>query len=149
MDDYEQAIELLISVSDNPGRTAYELGALGSDPVADERILPHLKKLCNDTRIMQYGIPPFYSEVRYIAGYALQAHYAILGIGETVHLPALLKPMTNKQISRAYEEAGGFPRSGMTGVESYELLVEMGKVSTHDYEFPPTKIVKLSGELDQ
>ena len=134
MDQFEQTIEYLEAMLDNPDHTAGILSKLISSPITDRRIVPYLKELCEDTRLTTWGIPRSHSEVRYVAAYALQAHYGKLGIDEIVYLPGILKPMTNRKLGQVfYEEVeGGWPRLGMPLIEGYEILVRMGKVPTFD-----------------
>jgi superfamily II DNA/RNA helicase len=114
------------------------LKTLCQDPTQDERVLPHLEALLNDTTPCVVMLPYRFGEIRWLAAKALAAEYDAIGFNESVHLHNAVRPLDTEEIVSIASAAGIKTRAGVDGVlETLATLRRMGRLPLCDLVLPP------------
>lgn len=114
------------------------LKTLCQEPSEDERVLPHIEALLNDTTPCIVMLPYRFGEIRWLAAKALVAERAALGHREPVRLLAVVQPLNTEEFASLASAAGVKSRGGVDGVlEALTTLREMGRLPLYDLEFVP------------
>ena len=114
------------------------LKTLCQDPVQDERVIPHLETLLNDTKPCVVMLPYRFGEICWLAAKALAAEYNASGFNKSVHLHNAIRPLDTDEIVSIASAAGIQTRSGIDGVlETFVTLRRMGQLPLGDLVLPP------------
>ncbi len=114
------------------------LKTLCQDPSQDERVLPRLEALLNDTTPCITMLPYRFGEIRWLAAKALVAERAALGHGEPVRMHNVVRPFDTEEFALLAASAGVKSRGGVEGVlEALATLREMGELPLYDLELVP------------
>lgn len=140
-DEFQEIVKDLHS-QDTSLRVA-TLKTLCQEPSEDERLLPHLEALLDDTTLCVVMLPYRYGEIRWLAARTLVAERAALGCSEPVFLQNVVRPLDTEELANLALEAGVKSRGNVDGVlETLATLREMGRLPLYDLELLP-KIKKI------
>ena len=117
-------------------------------PSADKRVLPYLERLLDDKTPCLLAIPYIFGEIRWLAAKALLAEREALGIGESIFVPNVVRPIDTKGVMRAANAANIAIRGEVEGVlETLALARDMGHVPMSDLILYPQPRTQANGRV--
>ncbi|BAY28162.1 helicase-like protein (plasmid) [Calothrix sp. NIES-2100] len=145
--EFQELVEDLSSTDVSIRVAALEI--LCQEPLEDERVLPHLEALLNDTTPCVVMLPYRFGEIRWLAAKALVAERAALGHSEPVRLHGVIQPFDTEEFTSLALAAGVKSGSGVDGVlKAFVILREMGRLPLYDLELVPNIKNKQDNKID-
>jgi len=90
----------------NPSERAAMLKALWAWPSQDNRLLPHIKKMLDDTSPCVFGTPVYIGEIRWLAAQVIFAEFKTQKRKESIRLTSAVKPLKDDELIRLAQRAG-------------------------------------------
>jgi hypothetical protein len=121
------------------------LQSFASYPLGDASIVLPLKNLLQDNRPCLLGIPPVFSQIKWLAGRALAAEHFKLDIQEVVRVENVVRPIYSQDLFRLAEENGIYDTYRKQEFSDYwgrplallDHLIKLHKVTLYNRPFPP------------
>ena len=115
----------------------HALNAIAQAPRYDATIVLAVEHLLADTSACLASIPYTFSEVRYVAGRALQSLRLVAGIKTPVTIINMVIPLAAADLLGLMDDAGMKLSGGLEAqMQAFETLAASGKLPRRDYTFP-------------
>lgn len=128
--------ETIAALNDpNPLERAAMLKGLWAWPSQDDRLLPHIERLLDDTAPVVFGSPMRFGEIRWLAAQVIFAEFKAQQRKECVRLEGAVKPLKGYDLTVLAQEAGIACDSSLTEILSaFARLHRLGKLPTTTLE---------------
>ncbi len=119
----------------NPFERAVMLKALWVWPSQDERLLPHIAGLLDDTAPCVFGSPVRIGEIRWLAAQVIFAEYKTQQRQESVRLEGAVVPVQGDELARLAQRAGiGCDSTLPARLSAFAELQRLGQLPTTTLE---------------
>jgi len=124
--------ETIVSLRDpDPSERAVMLKALWAWPSQDERLLPYIHGLLEDTAPCVFGSPMRFGEIRWLAAQVIFAEFKARQRRDFVRLEGAIKPLSSDELMALAQKAGIVCDASLPALLSaFVELQRLGKLPT-------------------
>ena len=132
----DELAETVAALQDpNPSERAAMLKALWAWPSQDDRLLPHIAGLLEDTAPCIFGTPLRISEIRWLAAQVIFAEFKARQRKESIRLEGAVKPVKSEELMTLAKRFGVECGATLTALlATFVELQRLGKLPTTTLE---------------
>ncbi len=136
--DSELAETIAALQDPNPSERAAMLKALWAWPAQDDRLLPHIRELLDDTTPCVFGTPMRVGEIRWLAAQVIFAEFKAQKRKESVRLDRAVVPIKSDELIGLAQQAGIATDSTPTALlNAFVKFQELGQLPITTLELVP------------